>query len=847
MKRRRSYLSKIIFTLFIFILLPKDYIHVNARCIPGPTGSNGGTGATGASGINGVNAGIKYVYNGLTFTGNPSSGQFGFNHANLAIITNFRISQTNYLGNNIAALMNTWSQSMSPIRSIISIVQDANPSSFIDFEIISAFVNNTGLWNSYTAVYLSSSGTFTTGVLCNLFYSNTGAQGLAGLSYSYSTSASTHNQGSGVMWFNHLINTAFSNINLMYLNALDAFGNSQAGIQGTWSTSTSAIRSVVTMTVVASPTNTASFEITGIPTNGTSGCCYNVFPVIPLSLSGTFTTRDAVSVTWANTGYVGPTGPTGPIGATGANAGIPYFYTNSIAATNPGTGFFGFNHAVGSSITSFRISQTNAYGNNIQALMASWTQSMSPVRSILTIRQDSNTGNTVNFEITSAYVNTSTGWNTFTIAYLSNTGSFSNGIYCQLYFSNTGQQGLSAGLYYTLSTSTSAVNQGAGTVWFNANINTHFSTVTGIYINSIDAFGNSQTGIQSTWSVSTSTIRSILTIQQSQLPTNMVSFEITGASTNMTSSCCYTLLSVTPLQSTGTFVSGVPVSISWANTGSVGPSSGLEYTYSSSIAMTGNPGLGTFRLNKNPNTAFSALSEFSINTYDMNNHYLYPLLQTWSLSSSSIRSIITIQQDQVPTNFMTFEITGAYTNGTGTCCYLLFPVTPLTFTGTFTNGFITRISYAVTGIGQIGATGAAGATGVQGIPGPKGGINSTFLFSYTPNVQTNAITFVTTNVIVNSVTMTSTGVYACFWDGTYDAPGSITSAVYVSVSIYYNSILQDSSTRRFRGMVANGYYTLATSATVTVTNSSIPILTTIISSTDTFTMENRALRCFRVS
>lgn len=273
-----------------------------------------------------------------------------------------------------------------------------------------------------------------------------GAQGLdgasgrnSGLKYTYLTNVAQTDPGAG--------NIKFGNIPLigattMNISETDGDGNSLAAYLATWDNSTSAIKGYVIMRKDADPGVFAVFSINTIVTDmGT----WDAFVVTGIVVNGVFANNDVVKLEFI------------PTGDRGDGAGIRYTYDTTTTATDPGFGKLQFNNTTLSSATALYISETDGDTNALAAYLATWDDSTSTIRGILTMRKDNDPAVFAIFSI-SGTITDNGAWDTFTVAHIASNGSFSDDDVVKLQFFRTGDKG-----------DTGSAGSSGASVW-NANV-----------------------------------------------------------------------------------------------------------------------------------------------------------------------------------------------------------------------------------------------------------------------------------------------------------------------------------------------------------------------------------------
>ena len=121
-------------------------------------------------------------------------------------------------------------------------------------------------------------------------------------------------------------------------------------------------------------------------------------------------------------------------------AGFSYTFSTDTTSSDPTTGKIKFNHAAPASATAIYISETDADSNGISAELATWDDGTSTIRGKIKIVKPTAPTNWAVGNITGTLTDNGT-WDTFTFAYVSGNGSFSNSDNLAVYFVPKGDKG----------------------------------------------------------------------------------------------------------------------------------------------------------------------------------------------------------------------------------------------------------------------------------------------------------------------------------------------------------------------------------------------------------------------
>ena len=165
---------------------------------------------------------------------------------------------------------------------------------------------------------------------------NTGATGatgpFGGLPYSYSTTTTDSDPGTGNIQFN---NSSVGSATIIYVDNVTSGGFNVSTYIDSWDDATSSPAGYLNIGWGSSNPSQTIYSISGaITSSGTSGTGYKKVPVTYVSgYTGTITNGLATRVAFTRNGDIGATGPTGPTGAQGIQ-GIKGD-TGDVGATGP--------------------------------------------------------------------------------------------------------------------------------------------------------------------------------------------------------------------------------------------------------------------------------------------------------------------------------------------------------------------------------------------------------------------------------------------------------------------------------------------------------------------------------
>jgi hypothetical protein len=297
----------------------------------------------------------------------------------------------------------------------------------------------------------------------------------------------------------------------------------------------------------------------------------------------------------------------------------------------------------------------------------------------------------------------------------------------------TGPTGLAAGLAYSFSTNVNATDPTSGKIKFN---NATIGSVTEIYISETDNNANAIAALLATFDDSTSTVKGRIDVVDPDTPTKGGSFSVTGFSDNGS----WVTVSVTYIAGTAVPNNAASVAVNFSrtgdkgdtgSTGSTGPTgatgrmAGIPMVYDGSSYASGDPGTAKLRRN---NATPSLVDRLYISETDSDTKGVSSWWSSASSGTSANRGRIDIFHATDPTNFLSYNITGALTDNGGWDTLI---VSYRDHGGMLsdTDDLLVH-AYASGDKGDTGATGAQGPAGNDGSDGAQGDIGPTVAIEF---------------------------------------------------------------------------------------------------------------------
>lgn len=122
---------------------------------------------------------LRFTWDTGTSDADPGSGKLRVNHATIASATRIYLSETDYLGTDVAAIIATWDDSNSAVRAYIHLRKASNPAVFAVFSLTAANTD-AGTYDKLTVAYLTGAGSFASGDVLVLSAQIVGDKGASG-------------------------------------------------------------------------------------------------------------------------------------------------------------------------------------------------------------------------------------------------------------------------------------------------------------------------------------------------------------------------------------------------------------------------------------------------------------------------------------------------------------------------------------------------------------------------------------------------------------------------------------------------------------------------------------------
>jgi hypothetical protein len=258
---------------------------------------------TGNAGADGFQPGYRFTFSTTTTDADPGAGFLRLNNAAAASATQAFIDNVD----GASATITTWLDGLDDStqtnhRGYLRIQKVNDPAVYREFVVTGAVVDGTG----YRKVPISL--VQEAGVLANndglvLTFSRTGNAGTDGIQPGYrltfSTTTTDADPGAGTFRFN---NATFASITNLFIDNLDAAGGDITAWLDSLDDPSSAIKGVLRIEQIGTPTTYREFRVNGTVIDGTG---YRKVPVQPVATNGTLAGGASVAVTWFRAGDAG--------------------------------------------------------------------------------------------------------------------------------------------------------------------------------------------------------------------------------------------------------------------------------------------------------------------------------------------------------------------------------------------------------------------------------------------------------------------------------------------------------------------------------------------------------------
>ena len=315
---------------------------------------------------------------------------------------------------------------------------------------------------------------------------------------------------------------------------------------------------------------------------------------------------------------------------------------------------------------------------------------------------------------------------------------------------------------FTYSTTTADADPGNGIFRLN---NATISSATEMYIDDLEFNGTNVEAWVQSWDDVTGndTNRGRVRISKANSLDTWIVFKVTGAITNASG---YSKVSLSYIDTAGTFANNDKVFISFVASGEDGSIPGYFYKFDTGTSDA-DPGAGEIAFN---NATYANVTEIYIDDADANGANTQADTLTWGASTSTIKGLLHIVDINDSSTYARFKITAAVSDESG---YNKITVVHLASNNTFSAA--DELSIHFTQNGYKGDTGSQGIQGNTGNTGSTGAAGTNSQLSMTWNSSTSDADPGAGKIAFNNGTISSVSVL--YIDDADDAGADISSYV----------------------------------------------------------------------
>jgi len=263
-------------------------------------------------------AGISMQYSTTTADADPGAGFIRLNNASLNSATIMYVDDSDGT-TDISAWVQSWDNSTSGSKGFITIAGNPNSSSpLVIFKVNGAVTDASG-YTKVPVAYVAGSTSISNSAEISVQFSPAGDGDVAGLDYTFSTTTTDSDPGTGTLRLNH---GTIGSATAIYIDDSDANSADVSAYLLTWDDSTNtADRGTIYITKKSAPANYAIFKVSGASTDASG---YVKLAVTHVDSNGSFSDADEIAVEFNRTGNAGdlqdPTTTRGDIITRGASA-----------------------------------------------------------------------------------------------------------------------------------------------------------------------------------------------------------------------------------------------------------------------------------------------------------------------------------------------------------------------------------------------------------------------------------------------------------------------------------------------------------------------------------------------
>ena len=283
-------------------------------------------------------AGISMQYSTTTTDSDPGAGFIRLNNTSLNSATIMYVDDSDG-ATDISAWVQSWDNSSSGSKGFITLAGMPNSSSPLVIFKVNGTVTDASGYTKVPVAYVAGSTSITNSAEISVQFSPAGDGDVAGLDYTFSTTTTDSDPGTGVLRLNH---GTIGSATAIYIDDSDANSADVSAYLLTWDDSTnSADRGQIYITKKSAPANFAIFKVSGASTDASG---YVKLAVTHVSSSGSFSDTDPIAVEFNRTGNAGADGTMSGPGSSTDNAVARFNGTSGETVQNSGVTLDDSNH-----------------------------------------------------------------------------------------------------------------------------------------------------------------------------------------------------------------------------------------------------------------------------------------------------------------------------------------------------------------------------------------------------------------------------------------------------------------------------------------------------------------------
>ena len=283
-------------------------------------------------------AGVSMQYSTTTTDSDPGAGFIRLNNTSLNSATIMYVDDSDGT-TDISAWVQSWDNSSSGSKGFITLAGNPNSSSPLVIFKVNGTVTDASGYTKVPVAYVAGSTSITNSAEISVQFSPAGDGDVAGLDYTFSTTTTDSDPGTGVLRLNH---GTIGSATAIYIDDSDANSADVSAYLLTWDDSTnSADRGQIYITKKSAPANFAIFKVSGASTDASG---YVKLAVTHVSSSGSFSDTDPIAVEFNRTGNAGADGTMSGPGSSTDNAVARFNGTSGETVQNSGVTLDDSNH-----------------------------------------------------------------------------------------------------------------------------------------------------------------------------------------------------------------------------------------------------------------------------------------------------------------------------------------------------------------------------------------------------------------------------------------------------------------------------------------------------------------------